>query len=168
MASKYEDIIARFDEARRRVDGENTFITLSFAQSLDGSVSLRPGERTHLSGESSLEMTHALRARHDAIVVGIGTVLVDNPRLSVRLNGTADQPLRVILDRDLRTPPSAQLFSSVGGPVHLICDESAPREREQALRDKDATIWRWPTPDLEPARLRLRLRDLGIKTAMVE
>lgn len=168
MANHYGDIIARFDLASRDSGDERAFVTLSFAQSLDGSVALRPGERTHFSNDASLEMTHALRARHDAVIVGVGTVLVDDPRLSVRLEGDAKQPLRVVLDRELRTPTDAQLFRSAGGPVHVLCDEGASKAREEALLEAGATVWRWPGPEFEPCRLCVRLRDLGVRTAMVE
>jgi riboflavin biosynthesis pyrimidine reductase len=60
------------------------FVTLSYAQSLDGCISARAGEALALSGAQSLTLTHQLRASHDAILVGIGTVLSDNPQLTVR------------------------------------------------------------------------------------
>src|SRR5262249_24805677 len=60
-------------------------VTLSYAQSVDGSIAARPGQPLALSGAQSMTLTHQLRAAHDAILVGIGTVLADNPRLTVRL-----------------------------------------------------------------------------------
>src|SRR5205823_12555295 len=85
------------------------FVTLSYAQSVDGSIAARPGQPLALSGALSMTLTHQLRAAHDAILVGIGTVLADNPRLSVRLvEGKDPQP--IVADSRLRLPLSANLL----------------------------------------------------------
>lgn len=83
-------------------------VTLSYAQSWDGSITTNPGETLSLSSESSIAMTHQLRSLHDGILVGIGTVLADNPRLNVRKwSGTDPQP--IVLDSQLRMPAASQL-----------------------------------------------------------
>ncbi|OHW91614.1 riboflavin biosynthesis protein domain-containing protein [Colletotrichum incanum] len=76
------------------------FVTLTFATSLDSSLSLAPGVRTRLSGPESKAMTHHLRRRHDAILVGVGTVLADDPGLNCRIAGTGldAQPRPIVLD----------------------------------------------------------------------
>lgn len=74
------------------------FTTLTFATSLDSSLSLAPGTRTRLSGPESKAMTHHLRSRHDAICVGVGTALADNPALNCRIAECASQPRPVVLD----------------------------------------------------------------------
>src|SRR5512133_2370683 len=85
-------------------------VTLSYAQSLDGSLAAQRGTPLALSGPQSMELTHRLRAAQDAILVGIGTVLSDNPRLTVRLvEGSQPQP--VILDSHLRFPLNANLLT---------------------------------------------------------
>lgn len=87
------------------------FVTVTFAQSLDGSISTRRGVPTRLSGHASMVLTHKLRALHHAILVGVGTVLADDPSLTVRLvPGTNPQP--VILDTHLRCPLDSKLLSS--------------------------------------------------------
>jgi riboflavin-specific deaminase-like protein len=87
------------------------WVSLCYAQSLDGSLTARPGESTALSGPDSSKLTHRLRAAHDAILVGVGTVLANDPRLTVRLvEGRNPQP--VILDSRLRTPPQAHLVQA--------------------------------------------------------
>lgn len=84
------------------------FIALSYAQSLDGSIASRDRRQVQLSGATSMRLTHELRACFDAIMVGIGTVLSDNPKLTTRLvDGSNPQP--VILDTRLRTPTNACL-----------------------------------------------------------
>lgn len=90
------------------------FVTLSWAQTLDGSIAARRGERLRISGPESMAMTHALRSAHDAVLVGINTALADDPRLSVRLvQGPSPRP--VALDSALRLPPSARLVA--GAPL---------------------------------------------------
>ena len=90
------------------------FVTLTYAQSLDGSIAARAGVQTHISGDETKQFTHQLRALHSAILVGIGTVLADDPKLTVRLvNGSNPQP--VILDSHARFPHNAQLLAH---PTH--------------------------------------------------
>ncbi|MEK6223088.1 MAG: dihydrofolate reductase family protein, partial [Chloroflexota bacterium] len=70
------------DAEKFRKKHNRPFVTLTYAQSLDGSIALENSQSTPISGEASLEMTHQLRANHDALLVGIGTILADNPRLT--------------------------------------------------------------------------------------
>jgi 2,5-diamino-6-(ribosylamino)-4(3H)-pyrimidinone 5'-phosphate reductase len=86
---------------------EKPFVTLTFAQSLDSKLSLAPGTQTVLSGPETKAMTHYLRSKHDAILVGIGTAVADDPSLNCRLDGVGldDQPRPIILDPKLRWTP---------------------------------------------------------------
>jgi riboflavin biosynthesis pyrimidine reductase len=98
--------------ARRRPHGR-PFITLAYAQSVDGSISIARGQRSALSGPEALRLTHALRAAHDGILVGVGTVVADDPELRVRLvDGRDPQP--VIVDSQLSTPVAAKLLAQKG------------------------------------------------------
>ncbi|CAH0015506.1 unnamed protein product [Clonostachys rhizophaga] len=81
------------------------FVTLTFATSLDSSLSLAPGVRTRLSGPGSKAMTHYLRSRHSAILVGINTMLADDPGLNCRISGASSQPRPIIIDPHLRWTP---------------------------------------------------------------
>ncbi len=87
---------------------ERPFITLCYAQSWDGSITTRCGETLSLSGDESMELTHQLRSLHDGILVGVGTVLSDDPQLTVReWSGSNPQP--IVMDSNLRTPESAKV-----------------------------------------------------------
>jgi riboflavin-specific deaminase-like protein len=98
--------------ARVRIQGR-PFVTVAYAQSVDGSITIARGQRYALSGAQSLRFTHALRANHAAILVGVGTVMADDPELRVRLvEGPSPQP--VIVDSRLRTPVTAKLFARTG------------------------------------------------------
>ena len=106
------------------------FVTLSYAQSLDGSIAARRGEPTAISGPEALRLTHQLRAVHDAILVGIGTVLADDPQLTVRLvRGRDPQP--VVLDSRLRFPLWARLLREGRRPWVLTTDAANPSRQAE-------------------------------------
>ncbi len=93
-------------------------VGLCYAQSLDGCLAEARGRPTALSGPESGRLTHRLRSLHDAILVGVGTVLADDPRLTVRgVRGPSPQP--VILDSRLRTPPDAYLVAQHPRPAWI-------------------------------------------------
>lgn len=94
---------------------DRPFVTLSYAQSLDGSIALGDGRPLALSSPPSLFRTHALRARHDGLLVGVGTILTDDPRLTVR-HAAGPNPRPVILDTQLRTPLPARVFANPSRP----------------------------------------------------
>jgi GTP cyclohydrolase II len=116
------------------------FLTLSYAQSLDGSIADRPGRPLALSGSQSMALTHGLRAAHEAILVGIGTVLADNPRLNVRLVAGKD-PQPVVVDSRLRFPPYANLLKNGRTPWIATC-EDADWERQESLEGAGAKVLR--------------------------
>lgn len=116
-------------------------VTLCYAQSLDGSITARRGSPLILSGEDSFRYVHRLRAASDGILVGIGTVLADNPRLTVRLvEGKNPQP--IILDSRLRFPLTANLLQRTDLMPWIITTEFADIKRQKTLEAAGAHIFR--------------------------
>jgi diaminohydroxyphosphoribosylaminopyrimidine deaminase/5-amino-6-(5-phosphoribosylamino)uracil reductase len=115
---------------------QRPFVIMKAAISQDGYVAARPGTRTQLTSEESLRHAHMVRAEVDAIGVGSSTVLIDNPALTVR-RVLRERPLiRVIFDRRLRTPPSAQVFSTLfQGPVIILTSARSIADCPQRVRD---------------------------------
>lgn len=94
----------------KRVGEGRPLVALKIAQSADGRVARAPGEERWITGERARRHGHLLRAQHDAILVGIGTVLADDPELTCRIPGMEKRsPLRIVLDSRLRLPPSSKL-----------------------------------------------------------
>ena len=119
---------------------ERPHITIAYAQTLDGRLATRAGSSQWISGPESLRLAHALRACHDAVMVGIGTVLADDPRLTVRLV-TGRDPLRVVVDSALRTPPTAAvLMASAAHGTLLAVTGAADPARVAATRALGARV----------------------------
>lgn len=145
-------------------------VTLSFAQSLDGCIAARHGERTPLSGEESMRYTHELRAQHDAILVGVDTAISDDPRLSVRLvEGESPQP--IVLDTHLRIPINAKLIASPVKPLWVFCAFDAPRKNQAQLESLGVQVVRVSSTAnglLDWHSILSELDSRGIRSLMVE
>ncbi|MCA1585010.1 MAG: bifunctional diaminohydroxyphosphoribosylaminopyrimidine deaminase/5-amino-6-(5-phosphoribosylamino)uracil reductase RibD [Acidobacteria bacterium] len=145
------------------------FVMLKAATSLDGCIAAAVGRRTNLTSTEANRRTHLLRASVDAIGVGSGTILVDDPLLTVRECHRVSRLARVVFDRRLRTPPHARLLSTVDhGPVIILTGETAATAapaRVRALEEAGAEVV--PTPGDLRASLTL-LVARGILTLLVE
>ena len=95
------------------------FVTIKYAQTLDGRIATARGDSQWISSAPSLKFTHKLRAQHDAILVGAGTVIKDNPELTVRLV-RGRNPLRIIVDSSLRIPPKSKVLQNLSRNKTII------------------------------------------------
>jgi diaminohydroxyphosphoribosylaminopyrimidine deaminase/5-amino-6-(5-phosphoribosylamino)uracil reductase len=139
-------------------------VTLKWAMSLDGRIATATGQSQWISSPEGRRWALALREEHDAILVGSGTVLADDPRLDRRLGLAAGPNLRVALDRRLRTPPGARLFT-VEGPV-VIYTESTDRERTEALQARGAEVVKLAA--VEPGAVLADLHRRGVQSLLIE
>ncbi len=144
-------------------------VTLKWAMSLDGKIATTTGESRWISSPEARRESLALREEHDAILVGVGTVLADDPRLDRRLGRAPGPIVRVVLDRRLRTPPGAQMFA-IEGPV-VIFTEAAGTEsdnpvRAAALAAAGAKVVRLPV--VEPNAVLAALFERGVRSVLVE
>ncbi|MEO3945248.1 bifunctional diaminohydroxyphosphoribosylaminopyrimidine deaminase/5-amino-6-(5-phosphoribosylamino)uracil reductase RibD [Gorillibacterium sp. CAU 1737] len=137
------------------------FVTLKTASTLDGRVASRTGDSRWITNPQSREFVHVLRHRNQAVLTGIGTVLADDPEFSTRLSVPALQPVRVIVDSELRLPSDARLLRpGSGGPVLVLTREGADPERARRLVERGAEV---VPVEGAGARVSLRaaLRELG-------
>jgi riboflavin-specific deaminase-like protein len=145
-------------------------VTLTYAQSLDGSIAAAPGKGLPLSGPESMRLTHRLRAAHQAILVGIGTVLADDPQLTVRLvDGRSPQP--VVLDSALRTPPGSRLMQRGDArPWIFTTAQSASSPQAQILVGAGARVFAISrgAEHLDLSALLVELFQQGVTSLMVE
>jgi diaminohydroxyphosphoribosylaminopyrimidine deaminase/5-amino-6-(5-phosphoribosylamino)uracil reductase len=147
-------------------------VTLKLATTLDGRIATHSGESRWITGAAAREYTHVLRARHDAILVGSGTAVVDNPRLDVRLPGMVKRsPLRVVLDGRLRVPLTHDLVSGARErPTLLVTRADVDRRRLHAYEDAGVQIHHVETDgaDLNIDAILSHLGERGITRLLVE
>jgi diaminohydroxyphosphoribosylaminopyrimidine deaminase/5-amino-6-(5-phosphoribosylamino)uracil reductase len=147
-------------------------VTLKLASTLDGRIATRTGESRWITGPSARRAVHALRGRHDAVLVGSGTLLADDPDLTCRLPGAALLPIvRVVADARLRTPPRAKLFDNAA-PVWIATRTGHPEATMEALRARGAEIIQVPAAEgaagLDPAALLRALAVRGVTRVLAE
>lgn len=144
-------------------------VTVKIAQTLDGRIATRTGQSQWISGEAARALAHELRATHDAVLVGIGTVLFDNPRLTVRLVEGPD-PLRVVVDTSLRIPLACHLLTERPDRTICVAGAGVPTERARAVEARGARVLRGRLDGrgLDLADVLAQLRGLGIRSLMVE
>jgi diaminohydroxyphosphoribosylaminopyrimidine deaminase/5-amino-6-(5-phosphoribosylamino)uracil reductase len=151
-------------------------VTLKAGITLDGKIATVAGNSQWITGEAARTDVMYQRNWHDAILVGIGTVLADDPRLTARYIPDGRDPTRIVVDTRLRTPATARLLPknfnkrSPSPRTIIACGPDAPASREKALVERGAEVWRLRARrgrvDLE--RLATRLGDEGITSVLVE
>jgi diaminohydroxyphosphoribosylaminopyrimidine deaminase/5-amino-6-(5-phosphoribosylamino)uracil reductase len=151
------------------------WVLFKSAMTLDGKVATRTGDSKWISGEDSRELAHRWRASVDAVVVGIGTALADDPQLTARPDGLLaelpHQPRRIVFDTLGRLPPSSQLVSAAAEiPLTVVVSRAAARADTDALEAAGVQVL-VATGENEPARVRSALDQLGalgIASALLE
>ena len=156
-----------------RVKQGRPLVTLKLATSLDGRIATVTGESRWITGAAARERAHLLRATHDAVLVGTGTALADDPQLTCRLPGLEHRsPVRVVLDRHLRLPATLRLISEAGDtPIWVVALPSGDPARQAVLADQGVKIIA-AEPDaaggMDLAALLRRLGDEGLTRLLVE
>ncbi len=143
------------------------FVHLKLAQSLDGRIATRTGDARWISSEPAQVLVHRWRRRHAAVLVGLGTVLADDPELTVR-HVVGRQPTPVVVDRDGQLAPTARLVRSGRAPIVAVARIEA--ERRAALEAQGCRVWELPAGqgDVDIAVLLCRLGAAGIDSLLVE
>ena len=137
------------------------WVLFKSAMTLDGKVATSTGDSHWISGEESRSLAHRWRAECDAVAVGIGTALADDPQLTARVPGVSRQPRRIVFDSLARLPLSSQLVRDARQvPLTVVVSRAAPRAAIDALRTHAAEIIVAPGEN-EPARVRSALDQLG-------
>ena len=147
-------------------------VTLKLATTLDGRIATRTGDSRWITGRAARERAHLLRAAHDAVLVGTETVLSDDPLLTCRLSGLEGRsPVRVVLDRRLRLPLSAKLFTDPEtAPVWVATAASPDQAKVARLQERGIAIIEVPghPEGLDLSALLVRLGERGVTRLLVE
>lgn len=152
------ELIAPFVSLHQR---GRPWVHAKWAMSLDGRIATRTGASRWISCSSSREQVHLLRGRMDAILVGVGTVLADDPLLTARPAGSRT-PLRIVIDPRLRTPVNCQLLRTLDqAPVLLVCAKGADPQLRRALEQRGAEILTIPARSDGALDLTELLAELG-------
>jgi riboflavin-specific deaminase-like protein len=128
--------MALLGNVRSRAD--RPFVALKYAQTLDGRIATSTGDSKWISGEAERRMSHALRAACDSVLVGVGTVVCDDPELTVRMVSGAS-PMRIVLDSTLRVPRAAKILGP-GAPTTVITTEASDPGRRAELRQQGVRV----------------------------
>ncbi len=157
---------------KRNMD-DRPLVTVKVATSLDGKIALHDGQSQWITGSLARARAHLLRARHDAIMVGVGTLTEDDPELTCRLPGLENtSPIRIIADGRLRSPLTSKLFATAHDtPTWIVTADSAPEERKRAFADLGVNVLevgpdKGGNPDMREALS--KMANLGLQSLLVE
>ena len=164
--SEAVDVLALLGDVDARADRPR--VVVKYAQTLDGRIATSTGDARWISGEGERRVSHALRAACDAVLVGVGTIVADDPQLTVRMVPGAS-PVRVVLDSTLRTPADALVLRD-DAPTTIVTTERADANRRAELRRAGVNVEVVGTRDgrVDLAAALSRLHDLGVEALLVE
>ncbi len=141
-------------------------VILTAAMTLDGKIATRSGD-SRISSQADLKQLHRLRSHADAVMVGRGTQLNDNPRLTVRRT-QGRNPVRIIVDSLARTSPKSGIFSAKGGGNIIAVSKRAPNTRVKRLQQRGAKVIRCGTERVDLNTLLATLYTMGIRCVLLE
>ncbi|MEJ2718733.1 MAG: bifunctional diaminohydroxyphosphoribosylaminopyrimidine deaminase/5-amino-6-(5-phosphoribosylamino)uracil reductase RibD, partial [Deltaproteobacteria bacterium] len=167
-----EDRCRRLNEVYlTHITRRRPFVFLKLAMSLDGRIATRTGHSRWISSEVSRRHVHRLRDRVSAVMVGIGTLLADNPSLTTRLPGRRGRdPIRIIIDSALRTPSDSAVFNPSSKAGVIIASRKDPPATRKALLEKKGAriIQTRGVKQVDLADLLSRLYESGITSVLIE
>lgn len=144
------------------------YVTLKSAASLDGKIATVTGESKWITGEEARKDVHQFRHTHDAILVGVNTVIKDNPSLTTRLDTGGKNPIRVILDTRLRTPLEANIINDQAAETIIVTGTEANPERVEKFHGLGVEVIKLETTKIRIADMLKKLGDRGITSLYVE
>ena len=149
---------------------ESPFIISKVAMTLDGKIATHTGHSQWITGEAARAEVHHSRNQVDGILVGVGTVLADNPKLTTRLEGSSKNPIRIILDTSLRTPLDAHVIDCKEAKTIIVTAEEADSAKAIALKANGAEVLSVPTPHgkLDVKIALQQLYKMGITDILLE
>lgn len=139
------------------------FVTLKTASTLDGKIATHTGSSRWVTGEAAREEVHRLRHEHDGILVGVGTVIADDPQLTVRLPEGGNHPTRVVLDATLRVPEDARIVSDREAPTWIFTTDRMDVAKKHELERRGVRVistGSGPRVDIEQVLIHLGERDM--------
>jgi diaminohydroxyphosphoribosylaminopyrimidine deaminase/5-amino-6-(5-phosphoribosylamino)uracil reductase len=147
LRAEADDVLLGF---RSRITLGRPMVTLKLASTLDGRIATSGGESQWITGTEARRVAHALRGRHDAVMVGVGTVLADNPELTCRIDGFRPSPVvRIVADSHLRTSLTSRLVvTAQDTPTWFLHRNGTDPARRQAFSDVGATLIEVPPAPL--------------------
>ncbi|MFC5774252.1 bifunctional diaminohydroxyphosphoribosylaminopyrimidine deaminase/5-amino-6-(5-phosphoribosylamino)uracil reductase RibD [Ectobacillus antri] len=149
------------------IQHKKPYVTLKTAMSLDGKIASTTGESKWITGSQARMDVHQYRHQHDAILVGVNTIIADNPSLTTRLPNGGKNPIRIILDTHLRTPLSAKVLHDNAAPTWLVTGASVSEEQIRQY-ESYASILSMPTERISVPNLLQVLYEQGISSLFVE
>jgi len=169
LEAEAQEIAAGF---ATRVLRHRPLVTLKLAATLDGRIATGSGESRWITGEPARRAAHALRGRHDAVLVGVGTVLADDPDLTCRIPGFRATPVvRIVVDTHLRTSLTSRLVvTAAESPTWMLIREGTDPERRRAVADLGVRVFETTGADagVDLARGLAALAEAGLTRVLVE
>ncbi|EEL49446.1 RibD (Riboflavin-specific deaminase) [Bacillus cereus Rock3-44] len=144
------------------------FVTIKTAMSLDGKIATSTGESKWITGEDARDDVHQYRHTHDAILVGVNTVIADNPSLTTRLPNGGKHPIRIILDTHLRTPLSSHIITDGIAPTWIIVGKDVDKGKITTYESQGISVFQMKTKQIEIREFLSLLGEKQILSLFVE